>query len=210
MSDQIQIVGTLDRPTSGSVVFDGQDTGELDGPRLAAFRNRTIGFVFQVHHLLPDFTAEENCAMPALIAGQSRPAALAEARRILDRVGLSHRLTHRPAELSGGEQQRVALGRAIILSPRVLLADEPTGNLDVETGRQIHDLIDELNQERGMTMIVVTHNPSYAETLPRRVIMTDGRVIDANAPAGATAPSIETSQAPEPGSAPVAAEVHGA
>ena len=196
-STLLQVVGTLDRATSGSVIYDDQDASLLHGRALAAFRNRTIGFVFQFHHLLPDFTAEENCAMPALIAGQDRKGALAASRQILDRVGLSHRLTHRPAELSGGEQQRVALARAIILEPRVLLADEPTGNLDVETGQQIHDLIDQLNQERGMTMIVVTHNPSYAASLPRRVRMRDGRVIDSDealsAPAGPASPEARES-----------------
>ncbi len=176
-STLLQVVGTLDQPTTGSVAFDGEEVGKLSGGRLAAFRNRTIGFVFQFHHLLPDFTAEENCAMPALIAGESREAALQRSRKMLDRVGLSHRLSHRPAELSGGEQQRVALARALILQPRVLLADEPTGNLDVGTGGQIHALIDELNAELGMTMIVVTHNPAYAATLPRRVHMEDGRVV---------------------------------
>lgn len=180
-STLLQVLGTLDTATTGSIEFDGVDVAKLHGAELAAFRNRSIGFVFQFHHLLPDFTAEENCAMPALIAGLSSAEAMEASRKMLDRVGLSHRLTHRPAELSGGEQQRVALARALILRPKVLLADEPTGNLDVDTGGQIHSLIDELNRELGMTMIVVTHNPGYAATLPRRVKMRDGLVLSADA-----------------------------
>jgi lipoprotein-releasing system ATP-binding protein len=125
---------------------------------------------------LPEFTAVENCAMPALIAGVARPDAEARARRLLDRVGLSKRLTHRPGELSGGEQQRVALARALVMEPRVLLADEPTGNLDTHTGEAMHRLMVELNNERGMTLIVVTHNPDFADRLPRRVHMVDGRI----------------------------------
>src|SRR5262249_38515622 len=140
------------------------------------FRNRSIGFIFQFHHLLPEFTAAENAAMPAMIAGESRVSALDRAAKLLDRVGLSHRLTHRPGELSGGEQQRVALARALILEPRLLLADEPTGNLDSVTGEEMHKLFVELNRERGMTMVVVTHNADLAQRLPRRVRMVDGAI----------------------------------
>jgi lipoprotein-releasing system ATP-binding protein len=174
----LHVLGTLDQPTSGAVEFDGSDVTRYGAARLSDFRNHTIGFVFQFHHLLPEFTAVENCAMPGLIAGLGRGEALPRAKALLDRVGLSDRLTHRPGELSGGEQQRVALARALIMEPRVLLADEPTGNLDTHTGEEIHQLIVELNRERGMTMLVVTHNPDFARRLPRRVRMVDGILSD--------------------------------
>ncbi len=173
-STLLHVLGTLDQPTAGSIKFDGQEVTRLSPARLADFRNHTIGFVFQFHHLLPEFTALENCAMPALIAGVSRGEAEARAYKLLDRVGLSERVTHRPGELSGGEQQRVALARALIMEPRVLLADEPTGNLDTHTGEEIHGLVVELNRERGMTMLVVTHNADLAARMPRRVRMIDG------------------------------------
>jgi lipoprotein-releasing system ATP-binding protein len=146
----------------------------MSAARLAEFRNHRIGFVFQFHHLLPEFTAVENVMMPALI--QKLPVAMARARAtdILGRVGLSHRLTHRPSELSGGEQQRVALARAMVLEPSLLLADEPTGNLDRATGMAIHELFLELNRERGSTLLVVTHNPDLAAVMPRRLRMVDG------------------------------------
>jgi lipoprotein-releasing system ATP-binding protein len=174
----LHVLGTLDQPTSGAILYDGNDVVRLAPNKLADFRNRTIGFVFQFHHLLPEFTAEENCAMPALIAGTPREEALAKARKLLDRVGLSHRLDHRPGELSGGEQQRVALARALIMEPRVLLADEPTGNLDTKTAEEIHALTVELNRERGMTMVVVTHNADLAGRMPRRLHMVDGKMSD--------------------------------
>ena len=174
----LHVLGTLDQPTAGAIHYDGSDVTRLSPSRLADFRNHTIGFVFQFHHLLPEFTAEENCAMPALIAGAPRPDAIARARKLLDRVGLSHRLDHRPGELSGGEQQRVALARALIMEPRVLLADEPTGNLDTHTASEIHGLTVELNRERGMTMVVVTHNADLASRMPRRVHMVDGKIGD--------------------------------
>jgi lipoprotein-releasing system ATP-binding protein len=170
----LHVLGTLDQPSSGEVKFDGVDVTQMSPARLADFRNRTIGFVFQFHHLLPEFTAEENCAMPALIAGQARGAALDRAGGLLKRVGLGDRLTHRPGELSGGEQQRVALARALIMEPRVLLADEPTGNLDTRTGEEIHQLVVDLNRELGMSMLVVTHNADLAGRMPRRIRMVDG------------------------------------
>jgi lipoprotein-releasing system ATP-binding protein len=182
----LHILGTLDLPTSGSLLFDGQDLTRMSPAALADFRNRSIGFVFQFHHLLPEFTALENVATPALIAGWARPKALAAAGELLERVGLVHRLTHRPGELSGGEQQRVALARALMLRPRLLLADEPTGNLDSATGRQIHALFVELNQERGMTALVVTHNDDLAHRMPRQVRMVDGRIAE-----GASVPQME-------------------
>jgi lipoprotein-releasing system ATP-binding protein len=170
----LQLLGTLDLPTSGSIRFDGEELTTMSASRLAEFRNRRIGFVFQFHHLLPEFTALENVMMPALIQRISSDRARKLASDILGRVGLSHRLTHRPGELSGGEQQRVALARAMVLEPSLLLADEPTGNLDRSTGEAIHQLFLDLNRERGSTLLVVTHNPDLAAILPRRLRMIDG------------------------------------
>jgi lipoprotein-releasing system ATP-binding protein len=174
----LHVLGTLDRPSAGTISYDGKEVTRLAAAELSAFRNHTIGFVFQFHHLLPDFTAVENCAMPALIDGQSRSAAFGRASELLARVGLAHRLTHRPGELSGGEQQRVALARALIMRPRVLLADEPTGNLDTQTGEEMHALMVALNRELDMTLVVVTHNADMARRLPRRLRMRDGQIID--------------------------------
>jgi lipoprotein-releasing system ATP-binding protein len=173
-STLLQILGTLDLPTSGSIRFNGEELTQMGAARLAEFRNRSIGFVFQFHHLLPEFTAIENVMMPALIQRVPIPIARQKARDILGRVGLSHRLTHRPSELSGGEQQRVALARAMVLEPSLLLADEPTGNLDRATGQAIHELFLELNSERGSTLLVVTHNPELASLMPRKMRMVDG------------------------------------
>jgi len=173
-STLLQILGTLDLPTSGSIRFDDEELTRMSATRLAEFRNQRIGFVFQFHHLLPEFTALENVMMPALIGRVVIPKARKMAADILGRVGLSHRLTHRPSELSGGEQQRVALARAMVLEPSLLLADEPTGNLDRSTGEAIHQLFLELNQERGSTLLVVTHNPELARLMPRRLRMVDG------------------------------------
>jgi lipoprotein-releasing system ATP-binding protein len=167
----LQILGTLDLPSSGSIKFDGEELTRMSAARLAEFRNRKIGFVFQFHHLLPEFTALENVMMPALIQKVSRRTAEKRAVDILGRVGLGHRLTHKPGEMSGGEQQRVALARAMVLEPELLLADEPTGNLDRHTGEEIHELFLELNRERGSTLLVVTHNPALAEMMPRRLRM---------------------------------------
>jgi lipoprotein-releasing system ATP-binding protein len=170
----LQLLGTLDLPTSGSIRFDDEELTTMSAARLAEFRNRRIGFVFQFHHLLPDFTALENVMMPALIQRIPVDRARTMARDILGRVGLLHRLTHRPSELSGGEQQRVALARAMVLGPSLLLADEPTGNLDRSTGTAIHELFLELNREHGSTLLVVTHNPDLAALMPRRLRMIDG------------------------------------
>jgi lipoprotein-releasing system ATP-binding protein len=175
-STLLQILGTLDLPSSGSIQFDGEELTTMSATRLAEFRNRRIGFVFQFHHLLPEFTALENVMMPALIQRVPVPKARDRARDILGRVGLSHRLTHRPSELSGGEQQRVALARAMVLEPALLLADEPTGNLDRATGEAIHRLFLDLNRERGSTLLVVTHNPDLAALMPRRLRMVDGEL----------------------------------
>jgi len=177
-STLLHVLGTLDRPTSGKISFDDQDLAHLSSAQLAQFRNRTIGFVFQFHHLLPDFTAVENCAMPLYISGTPRPQANAEAKALLGRVGLDHRLGHRPGELSGGEQQRVALARALVGKPRLLLADEPTGNLDLHTGEEIHQLMVDLNHENGTTMLVVTHNQALAARMPRCLSMVDGVLVD--------------------------------
>jgi lipoprotein-releasing system ATP-binding protein len=175
----LHVIGTLDPPTSGDVVFDGQPWSQMSEEELAVFRNRTVGFVFQFHYLLPEFTALQNAAMPGLINRLGRDEAEERAREMLDVVGLRHRLDHKPGELSGGEQQRVALARALVQKPRLLLADEPTGNLDEATGEGIHQLLVELNQKLGIAAIVVTHNPRLAERMPRRLRLQDGLVIDA-------------------------------
>ena len=175
----LHVIGTLDPPTAGSVFFEGRNAAAMGEQELAAFRNRSVGFVFQFHYLLPEFTALENAAMPGLINRLSQKEAGDQAREMLEIVGLGHRLDHRPGELSGGEQQRVALARALVLKPRLLLADEPTGNLDEATGEGIHQLLSELNQRLGIAAIVVTHNPRLAERMPRRLRLQDGLVIDA-------------------------------
>ncbi|BET57648.1 ABC transporter ATP-binding protein [Geobacter sp. 60473] len=175
-STLLHLMGTLDRPSSGSVLFGGEDVFRKSDMDLAAFRNRSIGFVFQFHHLLPEFTAEENVMMPALIGGMKRSAALGPARELLSEVGLAHRLTHKPGELSGGEQQRVAIARALVLSPRLLLADEPTGNLDMKTSDEVHETLSEINRKRGLTLVVVTHNERLASRMGRTVRLVDGRI----------------------------------
>ena len=199
----LQILGTLDLPTSGSIEFNGEEITTMSASRLAEFRNREIGFVFQFHHLLPDFTALENVMMPALIKRTSTERARRLARDILGRVGLSHRLTHRPGELSGGEQQRVALARAMVLEPSLLLADEPTGNLDRSTGEAIHQLFLDLNRERGSTLLVVTHNPDLAALMPKRLRMIDGgRLIPEGAVSTPPSPSGTHVAVPDPVSPP--------
>jgi lipoprotein-releasing system ATP-binding protein len=175
-STLLHLLGTLDRPSRGGLRIDGQDVLRLRPDRLSAFRNRTIGFVFQFHHLLPEFTALENTMMPALIRRVPRREAARLAADMLAEVNLGHRLEHRPVELSGGEQQRVALARALLLKPRLLLADEPTGNLDEETGEGIHRLLFDINQRLGMTTLVVTHNPRLAARLDRRLRLCEGSI----------------------------------
>lgn len=175
-STLIHIIGTLDHPTSGAVLFDGIDVFTWPEKRLAAFRNRKIGFVFQFHHLLPEFTALENVMMPALIQRIPKAEATRRAGAILGEVGLSDRITHKPGELSGGEQQRVALARSLILEPEILLADEPTGNLDTETGKKIEDMLLELNRTKRITLIVVTHNPLLADRMSQHIGLSDGRI----------------------------------
>jgi lipoprotein-releasing system ATP-binding protein len=172
----LHLLGTLDVPTRGRVLFAGEDVFERDEDALAAFRNQTLGFVFQSHHLLPEFTALENAMMPALIRRVSRAEARRRATAMLELVGLGDRLEHRPGELSGGEQQRVALARALCLQPRLLLADEPTGNLDPQTADGIHALLTDLNARMGITAVVVTHNERLAAALPRRLRLVQGRL----------------------------------
>lgn len=173
-STLLNVLGTLDLPTEGQIWFEGRDLLTLSAKQLAAFRNQQIGFMFQFHHLLPEFTALENVMMPALIARRAKAEAAAEARQLLDAVGLKDRLTHRPGELSGGEQQRVALARALVGRPALLLADEPTGNLDSQTSAGIHALFDQVNAEFNTALLVVTHNQDLAQRMPRRIFMHDG------------------------------------
>jgi len=172
----LHVLGTLDAPVAGTLRFDGVNVFDLNDAQMARFRNRTIGFVFQSHYLLPEFTAQENVAMPALVQRVDRAVALGQAGQLLERVGLGNRLEHRPGELSGGEAQRVALARALILRPSLLLADEPTGNLDPATGEGIHQLLREVNRDLGVTMVVVTHNETLAASLPRRLRLAKGQV----------------------------------
>jgi len=178
-STLLHILGTLDRPDSGQLLFKGEDVFSYDDLTLARFRNQSVGFVFQFHHLLPEFSALENAMMPALINGFSKPQANKAAEEILVRVGLQDRLHHRVGKLSGGEQQRVALARALVLKPAILLADEPTGNLDKINSDQVHQLVLELNRELSMTLVVVTHNMEMASNMSRRVTTVDGRLQDA-------------------------------
>jgi lipoprotein-releasing system ATP-binding protein len=174
----LHILGTLDRPTGGKVFYRGKDIFTLNERELALFRNREIGFVFQFHHLLPEFNALENTMMPCLIQGISKKEAAFRAETILSLVGLKERLSHKPGELSGGEQQRVAVARALVLEPKVLLADEPTGNLDTKTGESVFHLLQELNQIKGVTLIVVTHNLKLASQLPRQIHLVDGKALE--------------------------------
>jgi lipoprotein-releasing system ATP-binding protein len=175
-STLLHVLGTLDRPEQGHVLVGGEDVLSFPEERLRGFRNRTIGFVFQMHHLLPEFTALENVMMPLLIGRQAVGEARRRARGSLCELGLGHRLDHRPAALSGGEQQRVAVARALACGPRLLLADEPTGNLDRDTGEQLHGLLRRLNQETRVTVIVVTHNEPLAQACERRFRLADGRL----------------------------------
>ncbi len=175
-STLLHIIGTLDRPDSGKLLFKGEDVFLYDDLKLARFRNESVGFVFQFHHLLPEFSALENAMMPALIRGTQKEKATQAAEEILVRVGLQDRLHYRVGKLSGGEQQRVALARALALNPLVLLADEPTGNLDKSNSEQIHSLLMELNREFSMALVVVTHNTELASFMSRRVTIIDGKL----------------------------------
>ncbi len=175
-STLLHMLGALDRPTSGEIFYEGRNIFSLKNDALSDFRNKTIGFVFQFHHLLPEFNAIENTIMPMLIAGISYKEAGKKANKILRDVGLSNRLLHRPGELSGGEQQRVAVARALMLNPKVVLADEPTGNLDTRTGEELFNVLMDLNK-RGITFIIVTHNESLASKCGRIIEMKDGRLV---------------------------------
>ena len=176
-STLLQILGTLSTPDAGSLVIDGTDVLKLKGDSLAEFRNRRIGFVFQFHHLLPEFTALENVMIPAFIAGTSKKEAEQRAKELLTDLGLGERLAHKPSELSGGEQQRVAIARALINRPAVLFADEPSGNLDSKTKEELHNLFFHLRDKYGQTIIIVTHDPDLAKMCDRSLYMVDGTFV---------------------------------
>lgn len=173
----LQIIGSLERPDSGSVIFDGEDITAMKDSKLARFRNRNMGFVFQFHQLLPEFTLEENVALPALIGGTARGEAFSHARRLLEEIGLGARLDHRPAQLSGGERQRAAVARALINDPKVILADEPTGSLDSHNRTELYRLFFDLRQATGKTFIIVTHDDTLALNSDRVIRMNDGNII---------------------------------
>ena len=173
-STLLHLLGALDKPTRGSIRFGSMDISKWGGWELARFRNLNLGFIFQFHHLLPEFTALENVMMPAIIGRRGRAEAMARAKAVLVEVGLEQRMEHRPGELSGGERQRVAVARAIVLMPSIVLADEPTGNLDAKTGGAIHDLLVKLSEDHGMSLITVTHNPDLARRMHRQIRLSDG------------------------------------
>ncbi len=176
-STLLHILGALDRPSSGAVTYKEQNLFNRSDRELADFRSRTIGFIFQFHHLLPEFTAQENVMMPALIARKERRQAEQAARTLLGEVGLEHRLQHRPGELSGGEQQRVAIARALVMEPELLLADEPTGNLDAKTSEAIYELLVKIQKQTGVSMVVVTHNERIAARMEQVVRLLDGLIL---------------------------------
>lgn len=179
----LQIASSLDRPDRGEVIYDGTDLLRLNDRKLSAFRNRNIGFIFQFHQLLPEFTARENVAMPAFISGVSSSKALAKADELLDMLGLGDRLRHKPSELSGGERQRTAIARALINEPKIIFADEPTGSLDSRNRDEIRALIAELRVRLGQTFVIVTHDPSLTEIADRVINMADGRILPTHSPA---------------------------
>lgn len=173
-STLLHLIGTLDKPTLGKIIFEGVDLTRKSSSELAKFRSETMGFVFQFHHLLPEFTAIENVLLPCRIAGESQKTSLERATKLLERLGLKDRKDHYPSQLSGGEQQRVAIARALIRNPRVLFADEPTGNLDSSNAKIIQDLFFQLKEERKLTLVVVTHDLNFAHRFPRRLELKDG------------------------------------
>ena len=176
-STLLHIIGTLDKPTKGTVLIDNTDLYALSDKKLAQYRNQNIGFIFQFHHLLPEFTAVENVALPALIAGQSHADAFKRATELLDFLKLKDRLTHKPSQLSGGEQQRVAVARALANNPKLVLADEPSGNLDTANARKLHQLFLDLRDEFGQTFVVVTHNTELAQLADKTIEMKDGKIL---------------------------------
>tara|TARA_B110000879_G_scaffold99040_1_gene134583 strand:+ start:559 stop:1209 length:651 start_codon:yes stop_codon:yes gene_type:complete len=176
-STLLQLLGTLDHPQEGEVLYNGEAVSQLKSNKLAAFRNENIGFIFQFHHLLPEFTAIENVCMPGLIQGISKKEAMIRASELLHKLGLGSRLEHKPNELSGGEQQRVAVGRALMNSPKVIFADEPSGNLDTENAEELHNLFLELRKDFGQTFVIVTHNEDLAAMADRVIKMKDGEII---------------------------------
>ena len=173
----LQLIGTLDKPTSGYISIQGKDLSKIKEKELAKFRNQSIGFVFQFHHLLPEFTALENTCLPSYIAKKSKKDSIERAKFLLHTLGLDQRLNHRPSELSGGEQQRVSIARALMNEPNVILADEPSGNLDTKTANEIHELFFKLREELGLTFVIVTHNLKLAELADRKIEMKDGLII---------------------------------
>ncbi len=172
----LQIIGTLDRPTSGTVLIDGEDLFRLSDKQLAQFRNRHIGFIFQFHQLLPEFTALENVMMPGLIAGEDKNEAKARAEQLLTALGLKERMTHKPAQLSGGEKQRVAAARAMMMKPSIILADEPSGSLDESNKKELHQLLLRMREEFGQTILIVTHDKELAQISDRVVELKDGKL----------------------------------
>ena len=176
-STLLQIIGTLDKADKGSIIIDNQDIASLNQKKLAAFRNKKIGFVFQFHHLLPEFTALENICIPAYIAGVSKKEANEKAMQLLDYLNLTNRKDHKPSMLSGGEQQRIAVARALINNPAIILADEPSGNLDSQSAKDLHSLFFDLRDKTGQTFIIVTHNPQLAEMADRTFTMKDGLIV---------------------------------
>jgi len=176
-STLLQLLGTLDHPQEGEVLYNGEAVSRLKSNKLAAFRNKNIGFIFQFHHLLPEFTAIENVCMPGLIQGISKKEAMIRASELLHKLGLGSRLEHKPNELSGGEQQRVAVARALMNSPKVIFADEPSGNLDTENAEELHNLFLELRKDFGQTFVIVTHNEDLAAMADRVIKMKDGEII---------------------------------
>ncbi len=178
-STLLHIIGTLDKADTGQVIINGLDVGKLTSARLSAFRNEYIGFIFQFHHLLPEFTALENICIPAYIARKSRKDAEKRGFELLDMLGLKHRAGHKPSELSGGEQQRVSVARALMNKPLIILADEPSGNLDSANAENLHKLFAQLRDDFGQTFVIVTHNEHLAELSDRKIMMKDGQIIDA-------------------------------
>ncbi len=175
-STLLQILGTLDKPDKGKVIIDNQDITSLNQKNLASFRNKKIGFVFQFHHLLPEFTALENICIPAFIAGMQKKEAADKAMALLEYLRLTERASHKPSMLSGGEQQRVAIARALINNPAIILADEPSGNLDSQNAKELHELFFSLREKTGQTFVIVTHNPSLANMADRALTIVDGKI----------------------------------